>query len=130
VGQAGDNPQEAEMIHVYGEGRPGDLTSRILRDAQGASVPAFAIAAGLWAHRVHRDERRHHRMHVGAKAWTLHLDNGRSFAFRGKSRRGICDRIDVDADAARPLGPITLTIESPKDTEALWGLLDTALDSG
>ena len=117
------------MIHVYGEGRPGDLAVRILHHARGASEPAFAIAAGLWAHRVHRDEQRHHRMHLGARGWALYLDNGRTFAFRGRAQEGGYDRIDVDTDATRPLGPITLTLESPKDTETLWGLLDRALDS-
>jgi hypothetical protein len=74
------------MIHVYGKGAPGDLAARILHHAKGVSEPAFAIAAGLWAHDVHRNEMRHHQMHVGSGAdgWALYLDNGRSFAFRGQ----------------------------------------------
>lgn len=78
------------MIHVYGQGVPGDLAHRVLHHARGVSEPAFAIAAGLWAHPVHRDEGRHHRMHVGrgADGWALYLDNGRSFAFRGQPPSG------------------------------------------
>ena len=117
------------MIHVYGDGKPGDLASRILHHARGVSEPAFAIAAGLWAHPVHRDETRHHQMHVGSGAdgWALYLDNGRSFAFRGEPHTGGYDRIDIHTDSVRPLGPIALSIHTPKDTEALWDLLNAAL---
>jgi hypothetical protein len=68
-------------------------------------------------------------MHVGSGAdgWALYLDNGRSFAFRGQPHTGGYERIDVHADSVRPLGPIALSIRSPKDTEALWDLLDAAL---
>jgi len=116
------------MIHVYGKGEPGDLASRILHHARGVSEPAFAIAAGLWAHQIHRDEDRHHQMHVGSGAdgWALYLDNGRSFAFRGQPHSGY-DRIDVHTDSVRPLGPLALSIRTPKDTEGLWDLLDVAL---
>ncbi len=116
------------MIHVYGEGKPGDLASRILHHARDVSEPAFAIAAGLWAHQVHRDEGRHHQMHVGSGAdgWALYLDNRRSFAFRGQPHTGY-DRIDVHVDSVRPLGPVALSIHTPKDTEELWDLLDAAL---
>jgi hypothetical protein len=113
------------MIHVYGDGKPGDLAGRILHHARGVSEPAFAIAAGLWAHPVHRDETRDHQMH--ADGWALYLDNGKSFAFRGQPHAGGYDRIDVHTDSVRPLGPIALSIRTPKDAVALWTLLDEAL---
>jgi hypothetical protein len=118
------------MIHVYGEGEPGDLANRVLHHARGVSEPAFAIAAGLWAHRVHREEERHHRMHVGrgADGWALYLDNDQSFAFRSQRHDGY-DRIEVHTDSVRPLGPVALTIRAPNDCHELWRLLNEALDS-
>jgi hypothetical protein len=118
------------MIHVYGEGEPGDLVRRILDHARGVAEPAFAIAGGLWAHQVHRDESRHHQMHVGrgADGWALYLDNDHCFAFRGQPHGGY-DRIQVHTDSVRPLGPVALTIRKPSDVDGLWRLLDNALNS-
>jgi len=118
------------MIYVYGQGGPHDISDRVLHHARGVSEPAFAIAAGLWAHRVHRDENRRHRMHIGkgADGVALYLDNGQCFALRGQPQ-GAYDRIVVHTGSVRPLGPIALTIRSPRDCYALWDLLDQALDS-
>ncbi|HET7484026.1 MAG TPA: hypothetical protein VFJ64_01465 [Solirubrobacterales bacterium] len=118
------------MIHVYGDGQPGDLVRRILDHARGVAEPAFALSAGLWAHKVHRDEERHHKMHIGTGAggWALYLDNGQSFAFRGQPHGGY-DRIEVHTGSIRPLGPVALTIRKPRDVDGLWRLLDDALDS-
>lgn len=114
------------MIHVYGKGKPGDLVQRILDHAQGVSEVGFAIAAGLWAHEAHRDESRHHQLHVGkgVAGWALYLDNGASFAFRSDDYMSV----KVHTGSVRPLGPIALVLRKPADTELLWSLIDQALE--
>jgi hypothetical protein len=113
------------MIHVYGKGRPGDLVRRIMHHADGVSEVAFAVAAGLWAHEAHRDETRHHQLHVGkgAGAWTLYLDNGAPFAFRSDDY----ESIKVHTKSVRPLGPVALVLRTPEDTDKLWSLIDAEL---
>jgi hypothetical protein len=120
------------MIYVYGKGKPGDLARRILHHARGISELTLAITAGLWAHNAHRDENRRHELHIGkgANGWALYLDNGRNFAFRGVPvPGGDYGGITVHEGSVRPLGPAVLTIQKPRDVDALWRLLDDALDS-
>ena len=116
------------MIHSYGNGQPGDLVRRILHHADGVSHLAFAITSGLWAHEAHRDEERHHRLHIGTGAggWTLYLDNGSLFAFRSTDYKSV----KVHTESARPLGPVALTIALPEDVGKFWKLLDEALVHG
>lgn len=44
------------MIHVYGQGKPGDLGRPIFHHARGVRDVALAVLAGLWVHELHTDQ--------------------------------------------------------------------------
>jgi hypothetical protein len=118
------------MIHVYGQGKPGDLGRPIFHHARGIRDVALAVLAGLWVHELHTNPQRHHEMHFGkgANGVNLHLDNGERFAFRGHhARTGEYDYLQVHTGTIRPLGPVVATLHTPQDTEQLWQLLSAAL---
>jgi hypothetical protein len=121
------------MIHVYGQGKPGDLGRPIFHHARGIRDVALAVLAGLWVHELHTDPRRQHEMHFGkgANGVNRYLDNGARFAFRGhQAPSGDYDYLLLHEGSVRPLGPVVLTLDKPQDTEQLWHLLSAALGEG
>jgi hypothetical protein len=117
------------MIHVYGQGKPGDLGRPIFHHARGIQDVALAVLAGLWVHELHTDPKRHHKMHFGkgANGVNLYLDNDVQFAFRGHpTGTGDYDHVRVHEGSIRPLGPIILTLTAPEDTAHLWKALSAA----
>lgn len=118
------------MIHVYGQGEPGDLGRPIFHHARGVRDVALAVLAGLWTHELHTNQSRTHEMHFGkgANGVNLYLDNGEKFAFRAQvGPGGGYDRIFVHRGSVRPLGPVVLELRGPGDSAALWDLLSAAL---
>jgi hypothetical protein len=121
------------MIQVYGQGRPGDLGKPLFHHARGVLEAATAVLAGLWAHELHTNLTRTHKMHFGkgANGVNLYLDNGEQFAFRGVgSPGGGYDRILVHRGSVRPLGPAVLELRRPEDSAALWAVLSEAAQGG
>jgi hypothetical protein len=119
------------MIHVYGQGQPGDLGRPIFHHAREVRDVALAVLAGLWVHELHTNAGRHHEMHFGkgANGVNLYLDNGERFAFRGEPlATGGYDHVRVHRGGIRPLGPVVLRLRKPEDTQALWTLLSAAVD--
>lgn len=117
------------MIHVYGQGQPGDVGRPIFHHARGVEDVALAILAGLWTHELQTDQSRVHQMHFGkgANGVNLYLDNRERFAFRGNvGPTGDYDAVNVHRGSIRPLGPVALRMRRPEDTAALWDLLSEA----